>query len=69
MPRNVLILGGRAPVALDHARRFAHQGWTVWVADSIPCQISGASRAVSATLRVASPRHERDSWTTCGALP
>jgi hypothetical protein len=54
--RNVLILGGRAPAALDHARRFAHQGWTVRVADSIPCQISGASRAVSATLRVASPR-------------
>jgi glutathione synthase/RimK-type ligase-like ATP-grasp enzyme len=57
MTRNVLILGGRAPAALDHARRFAHQGWKVFVADSIPCQISGASRAVSATLRIASPRH------------
>jgi hypothetical protein len=57
MARNVLILGGRSPAALDHARRFAHQGWTVWVADSIPCQISGASHAVNATLRVASPRH------------
>lgn len=57
MTRNVLILGGRAPVALDHARRFAHQGWTVTVADSISCQISGASRAVKATLRIASPRH------------
>jgi glutathione synthase/RimK-type ligase-like ATP-grasp enzyme len=57
MTRNVLILGGRAPAALDHARRFAHQGWQVFIADSIPCQISGASRAVTATLRVASPRH------------
>ena len=57
MARNVLILGGRAPAALDHARRFAHQGWKVWVADSIPCQISGASHSVSETLRVASPRH------------
>ena len=57
MQRNVLILGGRAPAALDHARRFAHQGWKVFIADSIPCQISGASRAVTATLRVASPRH------------
>jgi glutathione synthase/RimK-type ligase-like ATP-grasp enzyme len=57
MTRNVLILGGRAPAALDHARRFAHQGWEVIVADSVPCQISGASRAVSATLRIASPRH------------
>lgn len=54
---NVLILGGRAPVALDHARRFAHQGWTVCIADSIPCQISGASKAVSASFRIASPRH------------
>ena len=57
MTRNVLILGGRAPAALDHARRFAHQGWKVFIADSIPCQISGASRAVTATLRVSSPRH------------
>lgn len=57
MKRKVLILGGRAPVALDHARRFAHQGWHVTVADSIPCLISGASRAVDASLRIASPRH------------
>jgi glutathione synthase/RimK-type ligase-like ATP-grasp enzyme len=55
MPK-VLILGGRAPVALDHARRFAHQGWQVLVADSVACQISGASRAVTATLRHAAPR-------------
>lgn len=57
MKRKVLILGGRAPAALDHARRFAHQGWQVIVADSIPCLISGASRAVDASLRIASPRH------------
>jgi glutathione synthase/RimK-type ligase-like ATP-grasp enzyme len=57
MTRNVLILGARAPVALDHARRFAHDGWTVTVADSISCWISGASRAVGTTLRIASPRH------------
>jgi hypothetical protein len=57
MTRNVLVLGGRAPAALDHARRFAYQGWKVFVADSIPCNISGASRAVAATLPIASPRH------------
>ena len=39
----VLILGGRAPVALDHARRFAAQGATAFVADSIPCRLSGTS--------------------------
>jgi hypothetical protein len=57
MTRSVLILGARAPVALDHARRFAHQGWRVFVADSIPCRISGASRAVQAVFHIASPRH------------
>lgn len=54
--RNVLILGGRAPAALDHARRFAHQGWTVTIGDSIPCRLSGWSRAVSRSLRLPSAR-------------
>lgn len=54
---NVLILGGRAPVALDHARRFHHQGWNVRIADSIPCRLSGWSGAVTETLKIASPRY------------
>lgn len=54
---NVLILGGRAPVALDHARRFAAQGWRVVMADSVSCRLAGWSRAVSATVRLAPPRH------------
>lgn len=53
---SVLILGGRAPAALDHARRFRHQGWTVHVADSVPCRLSGWSRAVACTHRLAPPR-------------
>ena len=64
MPRNVLILGARAPVALDHARRFARQGWKVTVADSISCLISGASRSVDATVRIASPRHTPAQFAT-----
>lgn len=52
----VLILGGRAPVALDHARRFAAQGWTVFVADSASCRITGWSRAVAATFALPPPR-------------
>lgn len=52
----VLILGGRAPVALDHARRFAAQGWTAYVADSASCRISGWSRAVAATFSLPPPR-------------
>lgn len=53
---NVLILGGRAPVALDHARRFAHQGWKVWIGDSISCRMSGWSRSVTSTVRLPSAR-------------
>lgn len=53
---NVLILGGRAPVALDHARRFAHQGWCVTMGDSIPCRMSGWSRSVTSTVALPSAR-------------
>lgn len=49
MSGRVLILGGRAPVALDHARRFHRLGWHVQVADSIPCRLTGWSSAVTAT--------------------
>ncbi|RSZ56343.1 ATP-grasp domain-containing protein [Massilia atriviolacea] len=57
MPK-VLILGGRAPVAADHARRFAGQGWTVHIGDSIPCRSSGWSHAVRSTIALASPRFD-----------
>jgi hypothetical protein len=53
---NVLILGARAPAALDHARRFTHQGWTTYVSDSVPCRISGWSKAVVASVALTSPR-------------
>ena len=53
----VLILGGRAPVALDHARRFAAQGWTALVGDSISARIAGWSSAVAKSVRLPSPRY------------
>lgn len=53
---NVLVLSGRAPVALDHARRFAQQGWTTYIGDSIPCRLSSWSRAVAGKVALASPR-------------
>lgn len=52
---NVLILGGRAPVALDHARRFSQQGWTAYIADSVPCRLSGWSSAVRTSMQLAAP--------------
>ncbi len=54
---NVLILGGRAPAALDHARRFHRQGWGVVLGDSVSCRLSGWSQSVAATLRLPSPRY------------
>jgi hypothetical protein len=53
----VLILGGRAPAALDLARRFASRGATVHIADSVPCRVSSWSRAVSSAHTIAPPRH------------
>ncbi|HUB91238.1 MAG TPA: ATP-grasp domain-containing protein [Dyella sp.] len=55
--RKVLILGARSPVALDHARRFAAQGWQVVVGDSVPCRISSWSRAVHACVALPSARY------------
>lgn len=53
----VLILGGRAPAALDLARRFASRGATVHIADSVPCKVSSWSRAVCGAHLIAPPRH------------
>ena len=58
MPRSVLILGARAPVALDHARRFAAHGWRVYVADSVSMQLTASSRSVSGSVMLPSPRFQ-----------
>jgi glutathione synthase/RimK-type ligase-like ATP-grasp enzyme len=54
----VLITGGRAPVALDLARRFAASGAEVFVADSAPCFLAGSSRSVRRAFRVPAPRSQ-----------
>lgn len=51
----VLITGGRAPVALDLARKFAQAGARVLVAESAPAHLCGRSRAVARTFRVPPP--------------
>jgi hypothetical protein len=60
----VLILGGRAPVALDHARRFASQGWTAFIGDSLPARLSGWSRSVTRTFRLPPPRDALCAFAT-----
>jgi len=54
----VLILGARAPVALDHARRFHAQGAMVFAGDSHVCRLTSSSRAVIGTVRLPPPRTE-----------
>ncbi|GAA2223399.1 GNAT family N-acetyltransferase [Herbiconiux moechotypicola] len=54
--RAVVVTGGRAPVALDLARRFHEDGWRVVLADSAP-MLGARSRAVHAAYRVPPPRH------------
>lgn len=58
----VLILGGRAPVALDHARRYAAQGATAYIADSISCRISAWSRSVTDAFRLPRPRDDLSEY-------
>lgn len=52
------MLGGRAPVALDYARRFAAQGWHAYIADSNSCRVSAWSRSVTRPFRLPSPRYD-----------
>lgn len=66
MSRNVLILGARAPVALDHARRFAAHGWRVHVGDSVSMRLSASSNAVSGSVMLPSPRFQGSEF--CRAL-
>lgn len=54
----VLIFGGRAPVALDHARRLHGQGAHVVIADSVSCRLSSSSTAAGGSVRLPSPRYE-----------
>ena len=53
----ILITGGRAPAALDLARKFDATGHTVFAADSAPWMVCGASRAVQDSFRLPEPKH------------
>jgi hypothetical protein len=53
----ILITGGRAPAALDLARKFDAAGHTVFAADSAPWMLCGASRAVHDSFRLPEPKH------------
>lgn len=61
-PRNILITGGRAPVALELARLFKAAGHRVYTAESARYHLCRVSSAVEASFRVPSPRHEPQAY-------
>ena len=59
---HVLILGARAPAALEWARAFDACGWRVTVADSLAWPLARASRAAHAFVRLPEPRTQPGAW-------
>ena len=57
---NILLTGGRAPVALDLARAFHRAGHTVFMAESLRGHLSEPSAAVKANFVVPAPRQQRE---------
>ena len=60
--KNILLTGGRAPVTLDLARKFAYEGHRVFIAESIPVYLCRYSTCVQKTYTVPSPRIEPDAF-------
>lgn len=56
--KRVLLTGGRAPVALDLARKLAISGHTVYIAESCPAQLCKRSRFVSGNMIIPKPKQD-----------
>jgi len=61
---SVLILGARAPAALELARRFHRAGWRAFVADSIPHRLCAWSQSVAGSISLPSPRDAPAAFAT-----
>ncbi len=59
---NILLTGGRAPVALELARVFHRAGHTVFMAESLRGHLSQPSAAIKANFVVPAPRQEEDAF-------
>jgi predicted ATP-grasp superfamily ATP-dependent carboligase len=59
---NILITGGRAPVALELARAFHRAGHTVFMAESLRGHLSQPSAAVKANFVIPAPRQETGAF-------
>ncbi|ULO05577.1 ATP-grasp domain-containing protein [Paenibacillus sp. 19GGS1-52] len=60
--QNILLTGGRAPVALDLARLLHHADHQVFVAESTPYHLCRVSDAVEESFEVPSPRHHPQAY-------
>jgi hypothetical protein len=59
---NILITGGRAPVALELARTFHRAGHTVFMAESLRGHLSQPSAAIKVIFVVPAPRQETGAF-------
>jgi predicted ATP-grasp superfamily ATP-dependent carboligase len=59
---NVLLTGGRAPVALELARIFHKAGYTVFMAESVRTHLSAPSHALRANFQVPPPRQQTAAY-------
>jgi hypothetical protein len=59
---NILLTGGRAPVALELARAFYRAGHTVFMAESLRGHLSQPSSAIKANFVVPAPRQETGAF-------
>ncbi len=59
---NVLILGGRAPAALEWSRAFKSYGWRVFVADSLRAPITRSSTSVKKYFMLPEPKTYPRDW-------
>jgi len=59
---NILLTGGRAPVALELARVFHRAGHTVFMAESLRGHLSQPSAVVKANFLVPAPRQEGNAF-------
>ncbi|WP_433328481.1 hypothetical protein [Spirillospora sp. CA-294931] len=62
MGQRVLLTGGRAPVALEFARRFADAGHEVFSAESMPVDLCRTSSSVRASHRVPMPNRDPGAY-------
>jgi carbamoylphosphate synthase large subunit len=61
-PMNILLTGGRAPVALELARAFHRAGHTVFMAESLRGHLSQPSAAIKANFVVPAPRQHEEAF-------